>query len=68
VSGAVAPPHCPFRRPHADAALQRIRVAARAVRHPLDEFVYFGLLSNACGRAILFADMARNSHDFSRAH
>ncbi|GAU02957.1 hypothetical protein BSLA_01r5433 [Burkholderia stabilis] len=33
--------------------------------HPLDEFVYFALLSNAGDHAILFADMARNPRIFS---
>ncbi|CAI8697526.1 hypothetical protein EMIT0111MI5_60351 [Burkholderia sp. IT-111MI5] len=33
--------------------------------HPLDEFIYFALLSNARDCAILFADMARNPRFFS---
>ncbi|CAG9252642.1 hypothetical protein BDI4_350069 [Burkholderia diffusa] len=33
--------------------------------YPLDEFVYFALLSNARPRGILFADMARNPRGFS---
>ncbi|CAM2186831.1 hypothetical protein BLAT2472_90067 [Burkholderia latens] len=38
---------------------------ARVARDSLDGIIYFGLLTNARGHAILFADMARNPHDFS---
>jgi hypothetical protein len=65
VSGAATLPYRPFLRRHAAWCGAARACRAHQAPDPLDEIVYFASLSNAAGRAALFAGMTSRSRIFS---